>query len=64
MPGSIIVRAAIFTAGAVVGGCIATAVSNNQSRPAAVELDGTGKTTISTELSNQLPILKYGNPGK
>jgi len=80
MSSSIIVRAAIFTAGAIVGGCAAAAVSNNRNRPVispvtqpipkavpVVGLDATGKTTISTELSitsNLLPVLKYGNPGE
>lgn len=74
MPSSTIVRAAIFTAGALVGGCVATVVNRN--RPVTspvtlpqpvVGLDATGKTAISTDLnitSNPLPVLKYGNPGK
>lgn len=79
MPSSAILRAAIFTAGAVVGGCVAAAVSSNRNRPTPVTqltskpdqpvigLDATGKTTISSELtitSNLLPVLKYGNPGE
>lgn len=78
MPSSTIVRAAIFAAGAIVGGCVATAVTNNRNKPApqfprpvppqpVVGLDATGKTTISTELtitSNIPPVLKYGNPGE
>lgn len=77
MPSTAIIRAAIFTAGAVVGGCVATAVSNNRNRPPVtpksdlpqpvIGFDATGKTTISSELtttSNLLPILKYGNPGE
>ena len=75
MPGTAIIRAAIFTAGAVVGGCVATAVSINRNRPVTskpdqpqpvIWLDATGKSTISSELtatSNLLPVLKYGNPG-
>jgi endonuclease G len=76
MPSAAIIRAAIFTAGAVVGGCVATAVSNNRNRPPTpkfdpprpvIGLDATGETTISSELtitSNLLPVLKYGNPGE
>ena len=80
MPSSAIIRAAIFTAGAVVGGCVATVVSNNRNRPVTstatpksdlpqpiIGFDATGKTTISSELtitSNLLPVLKYGNPGE
>ena len=79
MPSTTIIRAAIFTAGAVVGGCVATAVSNSRNRPVTspvnpksdapqpvIGFDATGKTTISSELSvssNLLPVLKYGNPG-
>lgn len=75
MPSPAILRAAIFTAGAVVGGCVATALSKNRNRTAApksdtpqpvIGFDATGKTTISSELtvtSNLLPVLKYGNPG-
>ena len=75
MPGTAIIRAAIFTAGAVVGGCVATAVSNNRNRPVTspvsppqpvIGFDAAGNTTISSELtvtSNLFPVLKYGNPG-
>ena len=79
MPSTAIIRAAIFAAGAVVGGCVATAVSNKRNRPVTspvtpksdppqpvIGFDATGKTTISSEMtitSNLLPILKYGNPG-
>lgn len=79
MPSTAIIRAAIFTAGAVVGGCVATAVSNSRNRPVTspvtpksdppqpvIGFDPTGKTSISSELtvtSNLLSVLKYGNPG-
>ena len=76
MPSAAIVRAAIFTAGAVVGGCVATAVSHNRNRPVISPVtpksdppqpvNGYDATTISGELtiaSNLLPVLKYGNPG-
>lgn len=75
MPTTTIIRAAIFAAGAVVGGCVATAVSNNRNRPVSQKsdppqsvfgFDATGKPTVSSELtvtSNLLPALRYGNPG-
>ena len=74
MPTTAIIRAGIFAAGAVVGGCVASAVSNNRNRvtpksdalQSVIGFDATGKTTVSSELavtSNLLPVLKYGNPG-
>ena len=78
MPSSAIIRAAIFTAGAVIGGCVATVVSNNRNRPVTsipksnlpqpvIGFDATGKTKLSSELtltSNLAPVLNYGNPGE
>ena len=76
MPSTAIIRAAIFTAGAVVGGCVATAVSSNRNRPVTslvtpksdppqpvIGFDATGKSNELTVTSNLLPVLKYGNPG-
>lgn len=71
MPSSAIVHAAIFTAGALLGGGIAAAVSRNQ-RPGpgqvrtpapVIDIDPTGKTKLSVVPRSDLPVLKYGYPG-
>lgn len=77
MPNSAIVHAAVFTAGALLGGGIAAAVSRNQ-RPGqttpipgqvrtpapVIDVDLTGRTMLSTVLRSDLPlVLKYGHPG-
>ncbi|KDR81381.1 hypothetical protein GALMADRAFT_134826 [Galerina marginata CBS 339.88] len=75
MPSSVIIHAAVFTAGALIGGGIAAALSNKAEipRPIVVSppspivgLDPRGKATISKELTvaANFPLaLKYGNPG-
>jgi hypothetical protein len=74
MPSSAIVHAAVFTAGALLGGGIAAAVSSRQKlTPAYVKspaqvvgIDITGTTRTSPELSVSHVLsspLKYGNPG-
>ncbi len=74
MPSSAIVHAAVFTAGALLGGGIAAAVSSRQKfTPAHVKspapvigIDITGTTKISPELSVSYVLsspLKYGHPG-
>jgi endonuclease G len=66
MPSSAIVHAAVFTAGALLGGGIAAAVSRNQ-RPRTpapvIDVDPTGKTKLSVVPRSDLPVLKYGHPG-
>jgi len=85
MPSSVIVHAAVFTAGALLGGGVAAAVTSRK-RPVpppnaplhapvttqiktgapVIDIDSTGRTKISTELtvtSILPPALKYGNPG-
>ncbi|KIM49006.1 hypothetical protein M413DRAFT_92795 [Hebeloma cylindrosporum] len=76
MPSAVIVHAAVFTAGALLGGGIAAAVSNKNksasalpsakpaSSPPVIGLDASGKASMSTQLT--VPphsVLKYGNPG-
>jgi endonuclease G len=71
MPSSAIVHAAMFTAGALLGGGIAAAVSSRQRPaqdriPAIIDVDPTGKTKMSPSLvarSDLPPVLKYGHPG-
>ncbi|KAF8894441.1 hypothetical protein BD779DRAFT_1609201 [Infundibulicybe gibba] len=78
MPGSTLVRAAIFTAGALVGGGVATALSNRRSQQTIVavpspngprpviEVGPSGRTHITqpeASLSLVPQVLKYGNPG-
>jgi hypothetical protein len=79
MPSSSIVHAAVFTAGALLGGGIAAAVSRSQ-RPGqaiplpgqvrtpapVIDVDATGRTTVSSSIipkSDLPPVLKYGHPG-
>ncbi|KAF9052772.1 hypothetical protein BJ165DRAFT_1442701 [Panaeolus papilionaceus] len=78
MPGSAIVHAAVFTAGAVLGGGIATVITNKKHQKAVSAVPPTtpapviGLNTstkapqISTDLtvaSSLHPVLKHGNPG-
>ncbi|PPQ78182.1 hypothetical protein CVT25_015515 [Psilocybe cyanescens] len=78
MPSAVIIHAAVFTAGALLGGGIATMVSSKATpprppspqarviQPPMIGLDAAGKTSISKELTvaSNLPVqLKYGNPG-
>ncbi|KAF9001971.1 hypothetical protein BDQ17DRAFT_1244021 [Cyathus striatus] len=78
MSPSVIVHAAVFTAGALLGGGIATAVASKKvTQPVAavpvpvcpapvVVVDDFGKASISKEMSitSSLPsVLKHGNPG-
>ncbi|KAF5386583.1 hypothetical protein D9615_001709 [Tricholomella constricta] len=79
MPGSTIVRAAFFAAGALVGGGVATVISSRQQAPPRtipvapttpapiIELDNTGKAQVQeTALVPSTAvstILRYGNPG-
>ena len=71
MPGSVVVHAAVFTAGALLGGGIAAAVAHrNQQqlgRPSPIiEVDTTGKGTLSSTtgaLTVASGTLKHGNPG-
>ncbi|GLB35167.1 putative DNA/RNA non-specific endonuclease [Lyophyllum shimeji] len=79
MPGSTIVRAAIFAAGAVIGGGVATAVASRKQTPPrpspaastgpapVVELEHTGKPKLQDPSVVPSTVvstaLKYGNPG-
>jgi len=76
MPSSVVVHAVVFTAGALIGGGIAAAVSSKQ-RPSqipahlkppgpVIDVDITGKTKISADTtvrSELASVLKYGHPG-
>lgn len=74
MSGTTLVRTAIFAAGALVGGGVATLLSNGKqaSRPSPVastvpplvKIDKAGKTSIVAPLSAASAVLKYGNPGE
>lgn len=78
MSSSTIIRAAFFAVGAIVGGGVATAVStrNKQvpalgqsqtSPPPIIQVGKSGATTVSlpdNALQADLPVLRYGNPGK
>ncbi len=67
-------HAAVFTAGALIGGGIAAAVSSKQ-RPSqipahvpgpVIDVDIAGKTKISSDMtvrSELSSVLKYGHPG-
>lgn len=66
MPSSIAIHAAIFTAGAVVGGGIAAAVANRKGRPTqplSVQTTDKGNQAVALTAPAGLPVLKYGNPG-
>ncbi len=79
MPGSTVVHAAVFTAGALLGGGIAAAVTHRKNqqipptRPApvlapvstpAVQVGVSGKPNfVGTEGLLVSPVLKYGHPG-
>ena len=64
MPGSVGVHAAIFAAGALVGGGIAAAVANRNLQPKIqspiANADMTGKGVGPVVVPS---VLKYGNPG-
>ena len=78
MTGATLVRAAIFAAGAIVGGGVATIISSKRQSPrpssqtqgAIVDLDEAGKTRMGgagTAVAPKNPlsaVLKYGNPGE
>jgi len=78
MTGTALVRAAIFAAGALVGGGVATIISSKRQSPrpssqaqgAIVDLDEAGKTrmsgtgTVVARINPLSAVLKYGNPGK
>lgn len=80
MPGSVVIHAAVFTAGALLGGGIAVAIANKKSeqtipirssvvvapapRP-VLEVDAAGKAKVTdTAFALLPPVLKYGNPGR
>ena len=75
MTATALVRAAIFAAGALVGGGVATIISSKRQLPrpspqtqeAIVALDEAGKTRMSgtvAPMSSLSTVLKYGNPGE
>ena len=73
MPSAIIVHAAVFTTGALLGGGIAAAISNKSKSasapsPPIVGLDASGNASMSAQLTVPprfpSPVLKYGNPGQ
>jgi len=61
MPGSPVVRAAVFTAGALLGGGIATVVSSRKNQEPA--LPSQPELAPLTEYRSSL-VLKYGHPGE
>lgn len=77
MPSFTIIHAAVFTAGALIGGGITAAVSSRQKHtqtrtseqgrtPAPViDVDPSGKTKLSSigATSDLTPVLRYGHPG-
>lgn len=73
MPSSVFVHATVFTAGALLGGGIAAAVSSRQkftqtapSVKPPPSFDTTGNAKVSTEISAYYSLpspLKYGHPG-
>ncbi|PPQ63189.1 hypothetical protein CVT24_005734 [Panaeolus cyanescens] len=79
MPGSAIVHAAVFTAGAVIGGGIAAVITNQKHQKTAPVIPppqtpspviGLNTATKAPQISKDLtvasslhPVLKYGNPG-
>ncbi|KAL0947314.1 hypothetical protein HGRIS_013433 [Hohenbuehelia grisea] len=73
MPGSAVVHAAVFAAGAVIGGGIAAAVTSRrrvavpvQTQAPIVEVGAAGHAEIAKHVSAGTllpPVLKYGNPG-
>ena len=54
-------RVAIFAAGALLGGGVATVLSRTQRSPTS--LDPASAVLQIDRLTKDLPILKYGNPG-
>ena len=78
MSGSTAIRAAIFAAGALVGGGVTAFVTSRQqhgpNRPLStspapiVGLDGMGKAAlvdaVTSPPSLSSPVLKYGHPGQ
>ena len=67
MPGSIAVHAAIFAAGALVGGGIAAAVANRnlqpKIQPPITSVDVPSKGAGPVAIPSKSAVLKYGNPG-
>lgn len=79
MSGSSMIRTAIFAAGALVGGGVATIISNRKqpvpsvTRPPVastapiIDVDESGKTRLAdaglASLNVVSTVLKYGNPG-
>ena len=72
MSGSKVVRAAIFTAGALVGGGVTAFVNRRHARPTTapvppgpiVEVNEGRHLTLAGGETLLSPVLKYGNPGK
>jgi endonuclease G len=77
MPGGAVVHAAVFTAGALLGGGIAAVVANRRkeglpppapSTPAIVQVDRAGRAQFSESVRDVAvslpPALKNGHPGK
>lgn len=78
MPGSVMIHAAVFAAGALLGGGIAAVVTSRKTeqlvptrssmvvstpRP-VLEVDAAGKAKVlDTAIALLPPVLKYGNPG-
>jgi len=65
MPGFTVIHAAVFTAGALLGGGIATVVSSrkNQQQPAFLSRSAPHHPVPLTEHHSSL-VLKYGHPGE
>jgi len=66
MPGSTLIHAVVFTAGALVGGGIAAAVSSrkNQQQPALPEPHQPAPLTEHHSSHHSSLVLKYGHPGE